>query len=357
MTPTKQRKNPVKRLFPGLAGRYAPEANPALPETIPVMSAPTQSVDRAMVCVDCGAEFLFTTEDQKNSSSEPLRCNSCRERHLEIAEQSSKAVKTNAEKEAARQRARRRTKQEQLAAIKERLKTPITEIKAAAEARAKAIARPGSMNRGRYMPDAPTGKGELETGGYGPEKLGMVAAAQSRSVELGNHTIDLETGEAVWPDNDRRGVKPQGVGQQDNEKTPSQKTKDGLPIARAKFIVKLNDVDIEGVIRELAYKYVKEDESGRLCCRLCQTFVVESAADHITIVHGDENEPAHDDCFGNIIDAYIKREERKEARLRKAGRQNALEVIADTNARAEADATRAGYVKLNGQWIPKSRTG
>jgi len=350
-----QRKKPVQRLYNGLVG-LPPEPEASLtPESVPPISKTTEFVDLALVCVDCNAEFLCTAEDQTNSSSEPLRCNSCRERHREIAEQSSKAVKTDAEKEAARQRARRRTKQEQLAEIKKRLKVPIAQVKAAAEARAKAIARPGSMNQGRYMPDAPTGKGELQTGGYGSEKLGTVAAARGRGVVLGSHTIDPETNEAVWPDNDRREVKPQGVGQQDNEKSPIQKTKDDLPVARVKFVVKLNDVDRERVVRELVYEYVEEDESGALC-RLCQTFITGSAAEHITVVHGDENEPAHNDRFGDLIDAYIKREERKEARLRKAGHDKALEEIADTKARAEADATRAGYVKLNGQWVPKPRT-
>ncbi len=352
MTLTKQRKNPVKRLFPGLAGRYEPEANPALPETAPVMSAPAQSTDRAMVCVDCGAEFLFTAEDQKHSSSEPLRCNSCRERHRELAEKSSKAVKTNAEKEAARQRARRRTKQEQLAAIKKALRTPIAEIKAAAEARAKAIAQPGSMSRGKYMTDAPTGKGELVPSG----NIESIVAARGRSAALGSSTIDPETGEAYWPENDRQRVKPEGIGERDNEKTPPKKDVDGLPAARQKFLVKLNDVDREGVVRELAYEYVKEDESGCLC-RLCQTFVTQHAVDHIETVHGDESEPTHDPRFGDLIDAYIKRQEKKEAKLRKAGRDKALEVIADANARAERDAIHAGYVKLNGKWIPKPRTG
>jgi hypothetical protein len=358
------RKNPVKRAFSGLvglppepeaapapAGPTEPEASPT-PESVPPISKTTEFVDLALVCVDCNAEFLCTAEDQKNSSSEPLRCNSCRERHREIAEQSSKEVKTNAEKEAARQRARRRSKQEQLAEIKKRLKVPIAQVKAAAEARAKAIARPGSMNQGKYMTDAPTGKGELIPSG----NIESIAASRGRSAALGSSTIDPETGEAYWPENDRQRVKPEGIGERDNEKTPPKKDVDGLPAARQKFLVKLNDVDREGVVRELAYEYVKEDESRRLC-RLCQTFVTQHAVDHIETVHGDESEPTHDARFGDIIDAHIKRQERKEARLRRAGRDKALEVIADTKARAEAGATRAGYVKLNGVWVPKPRTG
>jgi hypothetical protein len=356
-TLTQQRKNSVKRVGPRLVGLPPEPVSSTSTESIPTTTA--EFVDRAVVCVDCFSEFLFTAEDQKtfadNKCEQPWRCNSCRAKHQEIGEQSGKLYKIKAQEEAARQRTRRKSKKEQLAEIKKRLKVPIAEVKAAAEARAKAIARPGSMNQGRYMPDAPTGKGELETGGYGPEKLETVAAARGRSVGLGSHTIDSDTGEAVWSDNDRKRWQAQGLGapSDDNYETTGGAH---LDESQTPFDVKLNDVDKERMIGELAYEYVKEDESGRLC-QLCQIFIAESAGDHIESVHGDENELTHDDRFGNLIDAYIKREERKEAKLRKAGRDKALEAIADTKARAEADATRAGYVKLNGEWIPKPRTG
>jgi hypothetical protein len=371
-----QRKNPVKRAFSGLVG-LPPEPEAAftpIPEPVPISK--TEFVDRALVCNDCYQEFLFSAEDQElfaeHQSSPPRRCKSCEAEAIQQVEYPADTVvppivpsvpelleqveDTKAEKEAARSRANRKRRAEQKAAIKKAVRTPIAEIKAAAEARAKAIARPGSMNQGRYMRDAPTGKGELETGGYGPKKLEDVGAARGRSVGLGSHTIDPETGEAVWSDNDRKRAQAPGLGapSDDNHETTGGAHLDESQMPR-KFVVKLKDVDMEGAIRELAYEYVKEDESGRLC-RLCESFVVESAADHIEAVHGDEREPSHDARFGNVINAYIEREERKEAKLRKAGRDKAREVIADAKARAEADATRAGYTKLNGKWIPKPRT-
>ena len=108
---------------------------------------------------------------------------------------------------------------------------------------------------------------------------------------------------------------------------------------------------------ELAHEYVREDESGYSLCRLCQTFIAESGVDHIETVHGNENEPAHDARFGDVISLHIKRKERKEAKLQKAGRDKALEEAANAKAFAEAEATRAGYIKLNGVWVLKERTG
>ncbi len=100
-----------------------------------------------------------------------------------------------------------------------------------------------------------------------------------------------------------------------------------------------------------------ENEPGCSLCRLCQTFIAESGVDHIEAAHGDESEPTHDARFGDIVDSYIKRQERKEAKLQKVGRHKAREVAADAKARSEAEAMRAGYVRLNGEWILKSRTG
>src|SRR5437660_2517942 len=187
MTPTQQRKKPVQRLYNRLVGLPPePEAATAPPfEPTTVKSETTEFVDRVLVCDDCYREFLFSAEQQTSFAetqlSPPRRCKSCEAEAIQQVESPGKAapghvpsvaelqerVEDNkAEKEAERQRARRKRIAEQKAAIKKALRTPIAEIKAAAEARAKAIARPGSMNRGRFMTDAPTGKGEMVPSGH-----------------------------------------------------------------------------------------------------------------------------------------------------------------------------------------------
>ena len=261
------------------------------------------------------------------------------------------------DRQAERSRNYRKFKREKLEAIKKALRTPIAEIKAVAEARDKAIKNPGSMSQGKFLTDAPTSKGRLENVG----NLDLVSAARSRSVVLGCSTIDHETGEAFWPDNDRRHVKPEGVGDGDNEKAPVGRVIGSeLPVARTKFKVRLgDDSGRERAIQELIREYVEECVEGdgliRSLCRLCQAFV-KSPGDHIETVHGSENEPTHDARFGDIVSARIRRIERKEAKLQKTVRDKALEITADAKAHAEIGAIQTGYVKLNGRWIPNPST-
>src|SRR5437773_8591663 len=128
MTPTQQRKKPAKRAFSGLVGLPPePEAVTApTVESIPVRPE-TEFVDRTIVCGDCYQEFLFSAEDQavfaENQLSPPRRCKSCEAEAVQqvespgtaapvhvpsVAELQERVEDNKAEKEAERQRARRK---------------------------------------------------------------------------------------------------------------------------------------------------------------------------------------------------------------------------------------------------------
>jgi hypothetical protein len=262
------------------------------------------------------------------------------------------------EKKNKKARERRKKKREQLAAIKKALaEKSVTEFKKELEEKAKAEKermRLPSMNGGKFMTDAPTGKGELTTGGYDWNKIVLTSNAR-----------ESNTGRVV----------PQGVGhrpggREENDipdackdfrdnRTESGGDADILP--GKKFKVKLNDIDWDWVLWSVVCIYCVENElkSDEYICRLCKEFLdgKETAKNHFEDVHGDESEPGHDDKFGDVVLRYIKKAERDEARLRKAGRQKALEAAAEKHALAEAGAIRSGYIKMNGKWVPKPVTG
>lgn len=261
-------------------------------------------------------------------------------------------------KDATRKRANRKLRADQKAAIKKALKTPVAEIRAAGEACEKAIKRPGSMNAGRFMTDAPTGKGELVTGGYGWNKIDAIFAVKSSNSSGDN--------EKFWPETDRAKIQPEGVGAKKFEKPPEGTAESDDAVEQsARFRVRLNGFDSYAMFEEIFETYFVEVPSDKGCtyvCRLCGApFDYKRwSKGHIETVHGDELDPQHDERFGNVLLLYIEKEnkrERKRARLEKAGRENALAVAADARATAESEAAKAGYRKLNGEWIiPDSRT-
>jgi hypothetical protein len=261
-------------------------------------------------------------------------------------------------------RDRRKRNTEQLAAIKEKLKTPIAEIKRAAEEQAKldnkARAR-SSMRRGSFLTDAPTGTGELVSGGYDSEKMEHVAGARERTAILGSPTGDPEA-EEYWPENDRGRVVPEGSGQRPGDRegdqedegpdstdeardNRSERGKDAPILPGSTFRVKLKDGkddqeahDYELLLGMLVSWYCVEnqifkneftycascgakqkrtesiytcircqakngEDNGhlhicRLCGSQCDGFV--QAKQHIDRVHGTEGNPEHDIRFGDI---------------------------------------------------------
>jgi hypothetical protein len=236
-----------------------------------------------------------------------------------------KAIKLQKEKEAERGRARRKLRREQLAAIKLRLKTPFREIKRLAEELKDALGSGASdMSKGKYMSDAPTSKGQIVY----TQKIEQVGAAVNRAAALGAQTVDLETGEAFWPEHDRRHVVPEGTGERgggqrsnDEQKISSGNRVDrhsGVPLAPAattSFVVKLGtDLDHGQALQNLFHRLfieVKED-AGYFICKLCHTNYPSelTCKQHVEDIHGDENEPKHDQRFGDVVTPEVRRVKR-----------------------------------------------
>jgi hypothetical protein len=298
LTPTLQRKKPVQRVFTGLAGRFAPE-----PDTTP---SPVASTPPPVAPVHQNTEEILV--------------------QIELSRQ---------EKEAKRSRENRRRKQEQLAAIKQALRTPFAEVKLIAKAKT-SEEKLDSMSRGMALTGAPSGKGNwIYTG-----DIEQIGAAASRAAALGAETEDPETGEAFWPDTDRRPVKPEGTGERgngtrsvDEQKVSAKPVRNplldaGVPQSRSRFKVRLPSDDKENVsyfsfkdaLKQLiartfvADETEPEEEGVAAICRLCQRRFLEErplgletvCITHVKETHGDEDEPNHDPRFGNIITRYIR---------------------------------------------------
>jgi hypothetical protein len=298
MTPTLQRKKPVQRVFTDLAGRFSPEpdAMPAPVASTPPPVAPVhQSVEEILVQVQLSRQ----------------------------------------QKEAERSRQNRRRKREQLAAIKQALRMPVAEVKLIAKEKAHKE-KLDSMSRGMALTGAPSGKGNW----IYTADIEQVGAAASRAAALGAEAEDPETGEAFWPDNDRRPVKPEGTGERGNgqrsidEQTVSAKPVHnplldiGVPQSRSRFKVRLQSDDDDNTYyfifrdtlkRLVAHVFVAdetgpEEEGVAAICRLCQRRFLEerplgletTCIGHVKENHGEEDEPNHDPRFGNIITRYIR---------------------------------------------------
>jgi|GEM_PF-6030910 len=317
MTIRIQRKKTAVRAFTGIVGR--PMDEPVLPKPVTA----SKHTPRQMI----GPPLEEAPPDPfaDRASIPPLVIN------LISKEEKEKIRK---EKRAQAARNRRKLQREQIAAIKEKLKTPIQEIKKLAEEKAKLDkeTKSSSMERGKYMTDAPPGVGELVLSG-GSTQMESIAAAHDRAARLGSPTSDPGTGEAFWPDNDRRHVAPQGTGSEgdgDKEKSFYVTLGDGTKEKKAH--------DYNLLLTSLVQKYMVETdvfkspffycqscgakqpktESIQKCirceaqsgtdkgylhvCRLCGTecdgFI--AAKDHIHRVHGTNSRPEHDNRYGDI---------------------------------------------------------
>jgi hypothetical protein len=248
--------------------------------------------------------------------------------------------KLDKEKRAKAARDRRKHQAEQLAAIKEILKTPIREIKRLAEEKAKLDKQERalfSMDRGSWMTDAPTGVGELVLAG-GSNEMEFVAAAHSRAEALGSPGLDIGTGEAFWAENDRRSIAPEGKGSDDSEDSGSFHVRlgDGVQDKRAHDYSLLLDKLAERYFVKVEVPWTSEvfgneffsctscgvqqsrTQSVQRCarcgtqndkyngylhvCRLCGTECdgLVAAKQHMHRVHGGENRPEHDGRYGDL---------------------------------------------------------
>jgi hypothetical protein len=257
-----QRKPPARRAF--LAGSYLnTEATTPEPEVEPTEPTPQVTPDKLG----------------------PLRY-------------SEEAQLLEKQKEAERGRTRRKSKRDQLAAIKLALKTPIAVILAAEEDqhRLEVIrereSKPDSMSRGISV----TGGGKLVTGGHTTKKLDHIAAAAMQAESLGAPTDGNS-----WPDHDRRKGKPEGTsaGSDDSKNTGVHDDKDVV----AKFVVKEGtDLDWGQALQNLFHTMFFEIDDGYVC-RLCRAYAPSErrCQEHLEKYHGEDSEPDYDSRFSNVV--------------------------------------------------------
>jgi hypothetical protein len=158
------------------------------------------------------------------------------------------------------------------------------------------------------MTGAPSGKGLLETGGYGAQKVEAIAAMRGRAEALGSPTLD-EDGNVYWPDNDRGRIEPEGTGLGDYEDAEDGDDDRGT----TGFFVKMSTFDEAKFSKELFDKYFVAD-GDRHVCRLCLVdFGWETEGRrHMESAHGPQSEPEHQHKYGNVV--------KKELRLFKRGK-------------------------------------
>jgi hypothetical protein len=292
----------------------------------------------AWICLYCAVPAEMTTDGPaiRMCSIQGIDRTNKEARNKELDEQEAKR-----ERKRVRERERRKNKREELAAIKKKLKTPIAAVKAAAKAKAEAEKLP-SISSGKYMIDAPTGKGALVY--ESPEKIEQIGGAISRSEVLGNPTVE-ETGDGIFADDDRKRGVPEGGGAPSDEKPEitgvGKKAFTYKEEPRRKFQVKLAGPEYQSGLSAAVTVYTFEDEDG-IFCRLCEE-VIESREKHLEEVHGE------------LVQKHVRKIKRRHAKLEKDGREAALEVAADQRAWAEAEAIKNGYVKVLGEWVLKDK--
>jgi hypothetical protein len=265
-------------------------------------------------------------------------------------------------------RLRRKLQREQLDRIKKILEIPIAQVKAEAAARAEAdreAKRVPSMRDGNRMTDAPDHE-TFVSGGYDKFKLDYMSGLEvAKDNTLGN-------GES--PSNEvtagRRKVQPGGSS--DAETDLDVDSGYGADDASGRrFYVKL---DVNGSERQRVLGHVIEKYFVDGVCRLCRLSFddVRDAEVHVLNVHGSEDEPDHDDEFGDIMEkmaSQLKLEDRKRRKAaRKPQTEEELFLTREAANQAKQSAARAegfekgpwtnvagkGWVQ---QWVRKPVTG
>jgi len=355
----------VQRVFIGLTGRpFDPEEfTPAASTSPPIPVKPQAKTEPltceynqfrgqwvCLYCAHCASENDMTAEGIPAIRVCPAR--NIQEQNKQSIGKEIDKKQVERERRAKAARERRKARADQRAAIKKALQTPIAVIKEVIKTKAEAEKLP-SMNQGKYISDAPTGKGALV---YKPtEKIEQIDAALTRAMPLGSPTIDEETDEAFFPEQDRKHVsKKMGAGSPSDEKPEitgvSSKGFTYKEEPRKKFQVKLNGPEYQSGLSSAVNDFTVE-EGGETFCRLCEAAIIGRSEDHFKQIHGDPSEPGHDKRFGDIVQKYVKKFVRKHAKLEKAGHKIALEAAADRKIGAAIEATREGWVKVNGEWV------
>jgi hypothetical protein len=207
-------------------------------------------------------------------------------------------------------RLKRKENREQKARIKKALRTPVSELgrivkeireKEKEQREQKAVSRESQGNDGYCMMNAPREVARLVT----TPNIEFVGAARMRAQALGSLDMDAETGEAFWPESDRRYVKPDGEGQKpgglksldvSSKKHFNPLLDKGIPQSVNRFKVdpytnheqKLKWGQALQDLFHVLFLVVPPDAEyvdGYFICRLCET--------------------KHDPRFGNVVEKWI----------------------------------------------------
>jgi hypothetical protein len=349
-----QRRPPAKRLFQGLVGLPSESEGPvasaptvvAVEESIvsgwPEPKCEYHHAGEQWICVYCSHH---ASEDDMTAAGVPA-ARVCPTKT--INKENVKALdKKHAERErrAAAARARRKTKADQLAAIKEALRTP-PEIRIAA-AKQKELEERLAAREKKLPSDKTGGYKEISGGGIAEEIMLVADAPQtgrvtpdgvghrpgtSSDTDNGNGTADEEATRDPWT--------------QGSEEIAVRNSKSQI-IPGSVFEVKLNNKDERDTpayhsiphyfIEVLTLRYrvrctkcgaVQDDEhtvaedqftcwqchahhdgyEPNYVCRLCGDISTgaDGAAYHMTNAHGDEALPGHDSRFGNVLQRWVK---------------------------------------------------
>ena len=186
-----QPRQPVRRAFAGMVGR------------------PPDSEDVRPVVLEVSVETDTPVESLTLESLAGLPVVDILRKYNKVhltPEEHAKQLKLQARREADRLRKQkaRKEKSEKLKEIRDKLKRPL---------------QLDPMSRGKFMTDAPKGKGELVNIGdkHDPGHTEKIAAAATRAQLLGKEDnsgsseSNGEGGQATWPEHDRRRKKPDGA--------------------------------------------------------------------------------------------------------------------------------------------------
>jgi hypothetical protein len=169
-------------------------------------------------------------------------------------------------KDAERKRNERKVRNEQLAAIKQALKTPVADILA-------------TRKHEQIVANA-TKPHSVQTTSFNSTKLEQIAAAVGRSDVLRGDKTDP----TAWPVSDRRQVKPEGTSQ-DQEDNRSFVVRESTRLEYGQALI-----DLSHSI------FVPSADPDLFVCRLCRE-TVSNREKHIETVHGE----SADKRFGNMI--------------------------------------------------------
>jgi hypothetical protein len=325
-----QRKRPVQRAFSGLVG-LPPEPDAALAPIAPKLG-----------------KFL----DPSNTTQGMLE----EYKHAEISKRALAA------------RARRKLQSDQIKNLKKALRTPVAQIKAEPAEKLKTEKLP-LMSTGSYVRDAPAGLGLFVTGGYDAAEIDYITGlevAEEATLGSGKNTSDELIG-------GRRRVQPEG-----------NSADDGSLNGNRIFQVKLNETDpsqLENALAHLVGEYFaplelvqcecgavldtdgldshSEVHEGRFryhntaSCRLCRSIVSsqEAADAHIASVHGEEEEPAHDARFGNVIQKYLRKRAREKRKIERLGKKKLAEILPLRPSTASPLRAQSEGWKQEGKWV------